>query len=183
MCLVVESGSRVVPNKKVVPKDRKQDVMAVLHAPNVISTLNELTQICIDGEKGFAAAAEVVEDMALKEELNGFSAQRRRFTSELQSIVQSQGEQPAKSGDPSAAIHRAWLEVRALFTGKDRYAVLAECERGEDAALATYEKALNASLAAPAADVIRAQYLMIKHAHDRVKSLRDAAKAEKDTGR
>jgi len=40
----------------------------------------------------------------------------------------------ARSGTSgTGAIHRAWIDVKATFSGHDRKSVLAECERGEDA--------------------------------------------------
>jgi uncharacterized protein (TIGR02284 family) len=45
-------------------------------------------------------------------------------------------------------MHRAWTNIKSTITGMSEHAVLAECERGEDAAKAGYEAALQKSLPA-----------------------------------
>src|SRR5687768_1950152 len=95
----------------------------------VNSTLNDLIQICIDGEKGFAEAAEHVEDPSLKLELSDYSMQRHDFAADLQSLVSASGEEPSHHGDTAGGLHRAWMNVKTKFTSNDRAAILAECER------------------------------------------------------
>jgi len=140
------------------------------------STLNDLVQICLDGEKGFAEAAEHVVDSSLKLELMDYSMQRKDFASDLKALVSSTGEEPSHSGDLSAGLHRAWIDVKALFTSNDRHAVLAECERGEDAAVEAYRNAMASGLPSDYSQLIQSQFAAVKRTHDRIKALRDAAK-------
>lgn len=148
--------------------------MAVITETN--SILNDLIQICLDGEKGFAAAAEHVTDSSLKLELMDYSMQRRDFASNLQSLVAASGEKPSNSGDISAGLHRAWIDVKSLFTSNDRHAVLAECERGEDSAVAAYRKAIDSELSSDYLQLVQSQASAVERTHDRIKALRDAAK-------
>jgi len=53
------------------------------------------------------------------------------------------------------------------------HAVLEECERGEDTALARYRRALKAELPADVRDVIMRQMAGTQANHDQVKLLRD----------
>jgi hypothetical protein len=46
----------------------------------------------------------------------------------------------------SGAMHRGWINIKSLVTGKDEAAIVAEAERGEDAAVAACEQALGGSL-------------------------------------
>jgi uncharacterized protein (TIGR02284 family) len=55
------------------------------------------------------------------------------------------------------------------------HAVLAECERGEDAAKAAYEAALQKSLPTNVRTLIERQYEGVKANHDRVRNLRNVA--------
>lgn len=142
----------------------------------ISETLNDLVQICIDGDKGFSAAVELLDDAQLKRELVEFSLTRRRFASEIQALVAQEGEDPAKTGDTSAALHRGWMNVKTLISRNDRYAVLAECERGEDSAVEAYRNALNSDLPPDVSIVIQRQATEIQRAHDRIRSLRDSAK-------
>ena len=54
----------------------------------------------------------------------------------------------ASGGTVAGAVHRGWVSVKAALSSRDDKAVLEECERGEDAAVARYRKALNAALPA-----------------------------------
>lgn len=143
----------------------------------VTSTLNDLVQVCIDGEKGFAAAAEHVEDASLKLELLDYSLQRRDFAADLQSLLTATGEDPSTHGDLSAGLHRAWIDLKTAFTSNDRAAVLSECERGEDVAIEAYQKALEGGLPVDYSQLVQSQYSAVKRTHDRIKALRDAANA------
>src|SRR3546814_13829405 len=39
-------------------------------------------------------------------------------------------------------LHRRWVDVKSMFTGKDEEAVVNEAERGEDHALKAYKEAM-----------------------------------------
>jgi uncharacterized protein (TIGR02284 family) len=143
----------------------------------VNSTLNDLIQVCIDGEKGFAEAAEHIEDPSLKLELTDYSMQRRDFAADLQSLVSATGEEPAHSGDTSASLHRAWMNLKTKFTSNDRAVILTECERGEDVAVEEYQKALDKGLPVDYSQLVQSQFSAVKRTHDRIKALREAAKA------
>ena len=122
----------------------------------IISTINSLIETLKDGQKGFQEAAEGVKDPNLKSLFSGYSQQRARFASELQSQARNLGEsEPEKTSSAAGAMHRAWIDIKSAITSGDDAAILAECERGEDNAMARYRKALK---------------------HDRIKTLRDTAK-------
>ena len=143
----------------------------------VISTLNTLIETCKDGQNGFQDAAENVERSDLKSLFFECSQQRAQFAGELQSLVRELGGDPEQSGSVAAAVHRRWIDVKSLITGKDESAVLSECERGEDLAVNTYKTALNEELPSNVSSIVQTQYNTVKATHDRIKSLRDSANA------
>jgi len=145
-------------------------------AGDVRSTVNNLIETCRDGQKGFDVAASGVDDPVLKAELLQYSGQRSEFAQELVDALAQSGEAADDSGSLSAAAHRGWIKIKELVTGKDRYAILAECERGEDVAVAAYRKAAAAALPQSIANIVSTQHQAIQRVHDRVKALRDAAK-------
>ena len=76
-------------------------------------------------------------------------------------------------------IYRAWMDVRATFTGHDRYSILANCERGEDAAQSAYKDALaEEDVPKYIHDMIAEQQSKLKLSHDKVKMLRDMQKKD-----
>jgi uncharacterized protein (TIGR02284 family) len=135
------------------------------------STLNELIQTCKDGENGFRAAADAVEDTNLKHLLESYSQQRTEFAAELQLEVRRLAQDPVDAGHAAAALHRSWTDIKAGLTGRDEAAIISECERGEDAALRAYRKALEAELPDSIRGVVERQFLEVKDAHDHIRSI------------
>jgi uncharacterized protein (TIGR02284 family) len=65
--------------------------------------------------------------------------------------------------------------IISSITGIDKHAVLAECERGEDAAKRAYEAALDEALPTDVEAIVRRQYQGVKENHDRIRDLRNQA--------
>jgi len=57
----------------------------------------------------------------------------------------------------------------------NEHAVLSECERGEDAAMAAYEAALKKSLPTDVRTLVERQYQGVKANHESVRNLRTTA--------
>ena len=138
-----------------------------------ISTLNDLIQTCKDGEEGFRDSAEHVQMQDLRSIFNEYSRQRIQFATELQTLVSRIGGKPAEGGSVSGSLHRGWVNLKSALTGRDDHAILAECERGEDAAVRNYQDALAHDLPSDVRSVVEEQYRQILSAHNRIKSLRD----------
>ena len=147
---------------------------------DVISTLNGLIETCKDGQEGFRQAAEGVERSDLKSLFYEYSQQRAQFTGELQNLIQGLGGDPANSGSVAGSLHRGWINIKSVVTGKDDNAILNECERGEDSAKSAYRDALAEPMPEYIKETLRTQYSQVQEAHDRVKALRDAS--ANDTG-
>ena len=144
-----------------------------------LSILNDLTEINNDRIAGFEKAIADIKDenIDLKALFQQYSAQSRKFSQELTAIVASYGEEIETGNSVAGTLHRAWIDVKALFGGSDRESILSEAERGEDAIKAAYKLALEeGELAGEALTTVTAQAAEIKSAHDEIKALRDAAK-------
>jgi uncharacterized protein (TIGR02284 family) len=143
-----------------------------------ISMLNELIEICKDGQKGFARAIEDTKDSELKALFAQYSTQRTLFADELRKEVIALGGKPETSGSVAGAAHRGWMDAKAAVTGRDDHAILEECERGEDVAKEAYDKALNSTdVPGTLLSLIQKQAAAVMEAHDRVKALRDTVPA------
>lgn len=139
----------------------------------VISTLNDLIETSKDGEEGFFSCAENASDPQLKTFFSNRAQSCKSAVTELQQMVRDHGGDPENSSSLGGAAHRRWLDLKALLTGKDDKAVLQECERGEDVAVASYRRALERNLPIEVRTVVERQYRGVLHNHDQVKSLRD----------
>lgn len=144
-----------------------------------ISVLNDLIETCKDGEKGFREAAEVLQNSTLRGLFDEYSRQRSQCMNELQREVTRLGGEPEQSGSVSATMHRGWINVKSAITGKDDHAILAEAERGEDAAVKAFQEALGKNLPADVRSIVERQYQKIQEAHRRIRSLRDGMKTSR----
>lgn len=144
---------------------------------DIISVLNNLIQTCKDGSNGFSEAAEGVQTSDLRDLFTKYAQQRAQFGVELQDEVRKLGGDPETSGSIAASIHRGWMNLREVLQGNDENAVINEAERGEDLAVATYQDALKQSLPADVLSIVERQYMQVKEAHDRVRSLRNMSNA------
>ena len=141
---------------------------------DVISTLNNLIETAKDGQNGFQTAADGVNNPELKTLFNTYAQQRAQFVTELQAEVRRLGGDPEKSGSVAATLHRGWINIKSTVTGNDEGAVISECERGEDSAVANYREALNSNLPPDVKTLVERQYGQVKEAHDRIRALERA---------
>jgi len=74
-------------------------------------------------------------------------------------------------------MHRGWVHVKGAVGANSEESILNECERGEDAGLARYRKALKQALPADVRAVIERQAQGAQRNHDQIKALRDQARA------
>jgi len=144
---------------------------------DTIAKLQTLIRANIDSYDGFRESAESVEDIKVKGLFSALAQERSALATELQQHVEFNGEDAAEAGTVAASVHRTWLDIRAMISGGDAYAILAEAERGEDHIKGAYEDALKATAGSAMNDVLLSQYAKVKAAHDRVRDLRDAYKA------
>jgi len=144
----------------------------------VISTLNDLIETCKDGEFGFQTCAKHTTAADLKSLFAQRALECQSAATELAPYVLQYGGEPEDGGTASGALHRGWTAVRGSLVGFSDQAMLDECERGEDAALARYRKALKEDELPPAIRaVIERQSLGVQRNHDQIKLLRDRLKA------
>jgi len=143
----------------------------------VVSVLNDLIETSKDGEKGFHECAEGVKDERLKAFFTQRSQECATAAGELQQLVRSLGGDPETSSSMAGAMHRGWVDLKSMITGKDDAAILNECERGEDVALKNYNEALQKDLPPSVREVVGRQAQGAQRNHDEVKSLRNMARA------
>jgi|GraSoiStandDraft_36_1057302.scaffolds.fasta_scaffold92846_1 uncharacterized protein (TIGR02284 family) len=144
---------------------------------NVISVVENLIETNRDGQKGYKEAAEHVKRPDLKTYFNEQSMERGRFAMELQAELAKLGKPDKKvSGSAGGAMHRAWIDTKVALGGGDK-TILESVEAGEDDAKDTYNKALSGNLPETVKAMVQRQAASVQRAHDKVRDLRDQAKA------
>jgi uncharacterized protein (TIGR02284 family) len=139
--------------------------------------LNDLIRINHDRIEGYEKAIDETKDkdVDLQAIFHRMADESRQYASELKSEVSRHGGEVATGTTVSGKIYRMWMDVKAVFSGKDRKTVLENCEFGEDAAQKAYDAALksDAPLPAETRQLIVNQKTSLKAAHDTIKQYRD----------
>lgn len=139
-------------------------------------TLNDLIEINNDRIAGYQKAIEELntENTDLKSVFVEMIRQSHRHKATLVEELQVLGGQPETGTTTSGKVYRAWMDIKAAFTGHDRETVLNNCEFGEDAAQKAYKMALETEgLSVNLSTLISDQKLELKTSHDHIKDLRD----------
>ena len=144
---------------------------------NSVEVLNDLIEINNDRIAGFEKASKDLDnnDTDLKSVFDSLISDSQTNVTELTAAVVTAGGQPETGTSGSGAIHRAWIDVKATFSGHDRHSVLAECERGEDAIKKAYTDALEENnLSAEVRSLLLNQQNNVVAGHNKIKALRDS---------
>jgi len=141
-----------------------------------IETLNDLILINNDRIAGYERAMEELapEDSDLKPLFENMIDESRQARIALGKEVQVLGGTMAEGTMATGKVYRAWMDIKAIFTGHVRHAVIANCEAGEDAAQKAYTGALEEEhLPSFLREMIRDQQQTLKYSHDEIKAFRD----------
>ena len=145
-----------------------------------VEVLNDLIEINNDRVTGYEKAVEEAKniDIDLQAIFSKMADESRKYKAELAGEVTNLGGEPSKDTTNLGKIYRAWMDVKATFTGKDRHAILASCEYGEDAAQKAYKEALasSAEIDTDTRQLIVKQQETLKISHDLIKKYRDMNK-------
>lgn len=144
-----------------------------------IEILNDLVQINNDRIDGYEKALGELkqEDNDLRALFSSMISESHEIRLALGTEVNALGGDMSTSTTTSGKIYRAWMDFKAVFTGHDRHTVLANCERGEDAAQKAYNTALeDEDLPAYLREMVTEQQQTLRRSHDQIKGLRDATK-------
>lgn len=141
-----------------------------------IDVLNSLITINNDRIEGYETASKDTEETDLKSLFSQFISTSLKCRQELSAEVMNLGGEPADGTLISGKFFRAWMDLKAALTGKDRKAILDSCEYGEDNALETYDNVLENDLehlSLSQQTMVSEHRYALKSDHDRVKQLRD----------
>jgi uncharacterized protein (TIGR02284 family) len=142
-----------------------------------IDALNALVEINNDRIEGYETATRETNEPDLKVLFTKLAETSQDCRIELEREVEMLGGTPAKGTKVSGKFFRAWMDVKAAITGKDRKAILESCEYGEDHAVRAYESVLEddrEALTSEQISLVESQYDLIKADHDAVRALRDS---------
>lgn len=146
--------------------------MRELSHEELLFILNGLIETCLDGRNGFLDAEHLAQNARLKRLCAELAHQRAEFAASLRDEARHLGGEPNEAGSVPGGLHRRWIAVKAAVAGQDDLAILSECLRGEDLALARYREALDKKLPAPIRELAFAQSQKVDQAKARLRELR-----------
>ena len=144
---------------------------------NAVEILNDLVEINNDRIVGYERAIEEAkdEDADLKSIFSQMVSESRQYKQELTEVIAGLGGEIETGTTASGKIYRAWMDVKATFSGNSRKSVLENCEFGEDAAQKAYRMALSdEDLSSTYRELVMRQQQALKLSHDKIKLLRDS---------
>ena len=142
-----------------------------------IDVLNTLIEINNDRIQGYLTAAKETDEADLKKLFGELAHNSQKNKQALAQEVENLGGTSTEETKTTGKFFRAWMDIKAALTGKDRKAILSSCEYGEDVAHKTYDDMLKdhtGDLTAGQIQMIREQHNLVKSGHDKIKQLRDS---------
>ncbi len=148
----------------------------IIKNEEIVDDLNDLVKINNDRIQGYEKAIEDTKDADLDELFRHSIIQSQKFRSQLADhIVRIDGTavSDATTSDLSSKIHRAWIDIKAAVTGKDRSTVLSSVEYGENAAVEAYQDAIEKDhIPAYIKEDLQAQLSELKATADKMSALK-----------
>ena len=140
-----------------------------------IEALNDLIMINNDRIAGYEKAVVAIEpaDTELLLVFDKMIDESRRIRNALGKEVQVLGGEMAEGSTSTGKIYRAWMAIKATFTGSDSHTILANCEAAEAAVQKAYATALEDNqLPQFLQDMINEHQQILEDARDEIKQLR-----------
>lgn len=156
----------------------KLNYMEAITSKETASVLEDLIKINNDRIEGYEKALKDLkpEDADLRILFLKAIDQSRMMRTALGREIQTLGSDMPTGTSASGSIHRAWLELKATFTGHGRHAILSSCEYGEDAIQKAYESALSSEhLPEYLSTLVMDEKQELMVVHNEIKALRDEA--------
>lgn len=152
--------------------------MDTLNIKKQVEILNDLVQVNNDRIEGYKKALEELneqENQDLKPFFNTMINNSTDYNEELEKLIELYDGATVEGTSGAGKIYRAWMDLKALFTGGDRKAILDSCETGEATAVRAYNDALSENdLSEDVQKLITIQKTEIQEAYTEIKALRDA---------
>jgi uncharacterized protein (TIGR02284 family) len=146
------------------------------NSKETVEVLNDLVRINSDRITGYERAIRETKpkDDDMKIFYATMIAESHRNKIALANELQALGAEIEQGTSTSGKIYRAWMEVRAIFTGNSRRTILANCQAAEDSTQRAYHSALEYNtLPAYIRELLVRQEEALRSNHDEIRALRD----------
>lgn len=121
----------------------KNEDRLMKYTEKISNKLNDLLVLTYDAKKGYALAAEKIQDSVIQKFLEDKSHERYNFGEELKSEILKYGNLPEDSGSLKGDFHRAWMNFISTLGLNESERLLEEVKRGEKKILNAYNDILD----------------------------------------
>jgi uncharacterized protein (TIGR02284 family) len=142
----------------------------------VIEVLNDLVMINSDRIAGYQRAIKELKpgNEDLKLIFDRMIIESQQIKSDLANEILVLHGDVEKGTSEMGKIYRAWMEVKAVFTGESRHKILSNCEMVENAVQKAYSKGLETNrLPAFLRELLNSQQEILRFSHNEIWSLRN----------
>jgi uncharacterized protein (TIGR02284 family) len=109
----------------------------------ITADLKGLINVLNDGKEGYKEAIQNVKSEELKSIFMDLSNERAAYAEELKAhILQHGNYADNEDGSVLGTLHRAWLDVKEVFSSNEESAILNAIETGEKVAIEKYDAVL-----------------------------------------
>lgn len=112
---------------------------------DAIEELNDLVEIQNDRIRGYERAIQESKNATLSAAFTEMLQKSTRHRNELREHIIEMGGEVRVGTTVSGKLYRAWMDVKATFTGNDSENILESCIFGEQAAQKAYDMALESN--------------------------------------
>lgn len=137
-----------------------------------VDGLKKIVKMNIDASKGYADAAESLDNPAVESTFRDTSVRRSRFAADLQTALAMSDEDVPDGGTALGAFHRSWMNVRNALNGGSTEVILTEAARGESSLVEAYEDALVDTAGSPLNATLQQQLLEVKSTRDAIETMK-----------
>lgn len=139
----------------------------------IVEILNDLISYLDDGKSGYVVAYENSNDEHFKSEFLSLSRERAILILQLQDEINKLGKFTNTTSGPIGALHRVWIDIKALITGHNEEGILNACITGETAAIQKFTDTLKNPLLNKALHyIISYQLAVIEKSHLKIELLK-----------
>jgi uncharacterized protein (TIGR02284 family) len=129
---------------------------------DVIDQLNHLIGINRNAEDGLRGGAKTVRNSELETLFANYATQHAKFAGELQQEVKRLGGTLSDSETFAGALHRGWMDVKAVLSGDAAASILKSCESGEESAEIAYTNVVDSNITGQTHTLIGKQQQQIR---------------------
>jgi uncharacterized protein (TIGR02284 family) len=140
----------------------------------VVSTVNDLIEVCNERILGYRKAAEEVKDIELEALFERYALQTQSFVKELIPFSDQINAEEVGTRFVGDA-WRIWMDMKSALTNGGRESMLGAAITGEEAAIRSYENNLEENLPTEVRNIIFRQLGEIKSTYETLKSMKSTS--------